>query len=51
MLTLTVSKQTWCLMSTETTKLMGRRGVGGEGGMEVGDEGNYIRIAPLSLPE
>ena len=29
-LTVTVSKQTWCLMSTETTKLVGRRG-GGKG--------------------
>ena len=29
----------------------GREGGGGEGGMEVGGEGDYIPIATLSAPE
>ena len=29
----------------------GRRGVGGGGSMEVGEEGDYIPIATLSPPE
>ena len=48
MLTVTVSKQTWCLTSTEPQSLWGEGGEGGagEGGMEVDEDGNYIRIAP-----
>ena len=40
---------TWCLTSTETIRLI-RDGEKGEGGMEVGGEGDYIPIATLSLP-
>ena len=42
---LLVRKQTWCLASTETIRLIrdGEKGVGGgRGGMEVGGEGDYI---------
>ena len=40
-------------MSTETVRLIGdgEKGVGGGGGMEVGEEGYYIPIATLSPPE
>ena len=38
------------LTSTETTRLI-RDGEKGEGGMKVGEEGDYIPIATLSLPE
>ena len=43
---------TWCLTSTETTRLI-RDGEKREGGMEVGGRGggNYIPIATLSPPE
>ena len=41
-----VSKQTWCLTSTETIRLI----MDGEKG-EVGGEGDYIPIATLSPPE
>ena len=37
-------------MSTETIRLMRDRDKGG-GGMEVGEEGDYISIATLSPPE
>jgi len=43
--------KTWRLMSTKTIKLI-EDGEGGEGGgMEVGEEGDYIPIATLSPPE
>ena len=45
----TTSKQTWYLMSTETIRLI-RDGEKG-GGLEVGEEGEYIPIAILSPPE
>ena len=48
------SKQTWCLTSTETTRLIRdgeKGGGGGKGDMEVGEEGDYIPIATLSPPE
>ena len=35
------SKKTWCLTSTETIRLIRE---GGGGGMEVGEEGDYIRM-------
>ena len=40
-------------MSAETTRLIrdGEKGGKGEGGMEVGEEGDYIPIATLSPPE
>ena len=38
-------------MSTETTRLIRDKEKGGEGGMEVGEEGDYIPIATLSPPE
>ena len=40
-------------MSTETIRFIwdGENGGGGEGGMEVGEEGEYIPIATLSPPE
>ena len=37
-------------MSTETIRLI-RDGETGEGGMEVGEEGDYIPIATLPPPE
>ena len=37
----------WCLTSTETIRLI-RDGEKGEGGMEVGEVGDYIPIATLS---
>ena len=40
----------WCLTSTETIRLI-RDGEKGGGGMEVGEEGDYIPIATLSSPE
>ena len=47
-----VLEGTWCLTSTETTRLV-RDGEKREGGMEVGEEGNYnsaaIEILLLSL--
>ena len=43
-------KETWCLTSTETIRLI-RDGDEGGGGMEVGEEGCYINIATLSPPE
>ena len=46
-----VSKQTWCLTSTETIRLIRDGEKGGGGGMEVGGEGDYIPIATLSPPE
>ena len=44
--------KTWCLTSTGTVRLIrdGEKG-GGEGGTEVGGEGEYIPIATLSPPE
>ena len=39
-------KLAWCLTSTETTRLIRDGEKGGEGGMEEGEEGDYI---PLSL--
>ena len=48
--TLNGIKQTWCLVSTETIRLI-RDGENGDGGMEVGEEGDYIPIAKLSPPE
>ena len=47
------SKQTWRLTSTETVRLIRDREKEGEGGMEVGEEGegDYIPIATLSPPE
>ena len=42
------SKSTWCLTSTETIRLIRE---GGEGGIEVGGEGDYIPTATLSPPE
>ena len=42
---------TWCLTPTKTTRLISDREKGGwgeEGGMEVGEEGDYISIATLS---
>ena len=46
-------KVTWCLTSTETIRLIvGTGGEGGEGGMDVGEEGDYtVPIATLSPPE
>ena len=41
---------TWCLTSTETTRLTIDGQKGGRG-MEVGEEGDYIPIATLSPPE
>ena len=42
---------TWCLTSTETTRLI-RNGEKEEGGgTEVGEEGDYIPIATMSPPE
>ena len=45
------SNQTWCLTSTETIRLIRDGENRGEGGMEVGGEGDYIPIATLSPPE
>ena len=38
-------------MSTKTVQLIRDGEKGGEGGMEVGEEGDYIPIATLSPPE
>ena len=38
-----VSKQAWCLMSTETTRLIRDGEKGGGGGMDVGEDGDYMR--------
>ena len=38
-------------MSTETIRLIRDREKGGEGGMDVGGEGDYIPIATLTPPE
>ena len=46
-----VSKQTWCLMSTETIRFIRDREKGGKRGIEVGEGGDYILITTLSLPE
>ena len=46
-----VSKQTWCLTSAETVRLIRDGEKGGGGGMEMGGEGDYIPIATLSPPE
>ena len=54
-----VTKQTWCLTSTETLRFIwdgekegwGGGGEGGRGGMEVGKEEDYIPITILSPPE
>ena len=50
-----VSKQTWCLTSTETMRLIRDRekaGGGGKGARRWGKrEGDYIPIATLSPPE
>ena len=50
-----MSKSTWCLTSTETTRLIRDGEKRRVGGMEVGgggeSEGNYIPIATLSPPE
>ena len=48
------AKYIWCLTSTETVRDGEKGGVcvcGGGGGMEVREEGDYIPIATLSLPE
>ena len=48
------SKLKWCLTSTETIRLIRdgeKGGAGAEGGMEVGEEGDYIPVATLSLSE
>ena len=44
------SKLTRCLTSTETRRFI-RDGEKGNGGVEVGGEGDYIPIATLSPPE
>ena len=51
-----VSKQTWCLTSTETIRLIGdgeKRGGGGGAVWREGEEGDgdYIPIATLTPPE
>ena len=38
-------------MSTETVRLIRDGGNGGEGGMEMGEEGDYVPIMTLSPPE
>ena len=45
-----VTKQTWCLMSLETIRLIrdGEKGGRGYGG---GGEGDYVPIVTLSPPE
>ena len=48
---ISVSKSTRCLTSTETVRLIRDGEKVGEGGMEVGGEGDYIPIATLSPPE
>ena len=48
--TLAESKSTWCLTSTETTRLI-KDWEKGERGMEVGEDGDYIPIATPSPPE
>ena len=45
-----ISKQTWCLTSTETTRLI-RDGGGGGGGTEVGEREIIIPVTTLSPPE
>ena len=41
-----------CFTSTETIRLIRGRGEGGRGGgMEVGEEGDYIPVTTLSPPE
>ena len=40
---------TWCLTSTKTIRLI-KDGEKGGGFMEVGGEGDYIRITTLSPP-
>ena len=44
-------KWTWCLTSTETIRLIRDGEKGGEGGMEMGVEGDYTPVATLSPPE
>ena len=44
-------KQTWCLTSTETVRLIRDGEKVGEGGMEVREGVDYILIATLSPPE
>ena len=41
----------WCLTSTETVRLIRDGEKGGGGGMEEGEEGEYMPIATLSPPE
>ena len=43
-------KETWCLMSTETMRVI-RDGEKGGKGVWWGEEGDYIPIATLSPPE
>ena len=45
-----VVKETWCLTSTETVRLI-RDGEKGGGSMEVVEEGDYVPITTLSPPE
>ena len=40
-----------CLRTKKRTIRLNRDGGRGEGGMERGEEGDYIPIAKLSLPE
>ena len=46
-----VSKQTWCLTSTETMRLIRDGEKGGGRGYGGGGEGDYIPAATLSPPE
>ena len=46
-----VLSKLWCLTSTETIRLIRDGENVGEGGMEVGEVGEYISIATLSPPE
>ena len=46
-----VVKETWCLTSTETVRLIRDGEKGGGGSMEVVEEGDYVPITTLSPPE
>ena len=45
------SRQTWCLTSSETIRLIRDGEKGGKGVCRWGEEGDYIPIATLSPPE